>query len=94
VNSYQQPQRRPFPPAAAVVAPPRDREPIANEYENVLTTREVARRLGASPRSVITWVQQGVLPSIRTPGGHHRIPESALDGLMVVRNEATGERVL
>jgi len=74
--------QRPWRPSRAIP----DQEPL-------LTTTEVARRLRVSPRAVLAWAQAGKLPSVLTPGGHRRFPESAVDGLMVPRNELTGEEV-
>lgn len=47
----------------------------------MLTTREVALRLGVSLRSVQLWVEAGILPAARTPGGHRRIPYNAVEAL-------------
>lgn len=43
------------------------------------TTRQVARALGVSEASLKRWCDRGVLPAIRTAGGHRRIP---LNGVM------------
>jgi excisionase family DNA binding protein len=67
-------------------------QPTTND-ERLLRTSEVAERLQVSPRTVLAWALAGKLPSILTPGGHRRNPESALDGLMPARNEHTGEVV-
>lgn len=39
----------------------------------IYTTHEVSRLLHVNPRSVINWIEQNLLPSYRTPGGHRRI---------------------
>src|SRR5690242_10413385 len=39
----------------------------------IFTTHEVSRLLHVNPRSVINWIEQNLLPSYRTPGGHRRI---------------------
>jgi len=39
----------------------------------IYTTHEVSRLLQVSPRAVINWIEQNLLPSYRTPGGHRRI---------------------
>jgi len=39
----------------------------------IYTTHEVSRLLQVSPRAVINWIEQSLLPSYRTPGGHRRI---------------------
>ncbi len=50
--------------------------------EQYLSTREAAESLNVSLRTVQLWVEAGVLPAWKTPGGHRRIPRSALDGLL------------
>src|SRR5919109_2399313 len=41
--------------------------------KTIYTTHEVSRLLHVNPRSVINWIDQSLLPSYRTPGGHRRI---------------------
>src|SRR5262249_2657733 len=41
--------------------------------KSIYTTHEVSRLLHVNPRSVINWIEQDLLPSYRTPGGHRRI---------------------
>jgi excisionase family DNA binding protein len=41
--------------------------------KSIFTTHEVSRLLHVNPRSVINWIEQSLLPSYRTPGGHRRI---------------------
>src|SRR5581483_10270951 len=41
--------------------------------KTIFTTHEVSRLLQVNPRSVINWIEQDLLPSYRTPGGHRRI---------------------
>jgi excisionase family DNA binding protein len=41
--------------------------------KTIYTTHEVSRLLQVNPRSVINWIDQSLLPSYRTPGGHRRI---------------------
>lgn len=41
--------------------------------ERYLTTGEVARKLGISPRTLARYVREGLLePSLTLPTGHHR----------------------
>lgn len=49
----------------------------------MLTTREAAQRLGVSLRTVQMWVEASILPAARTPGGHRRIPFSAVEALVL-----------
>ena len=46
------------------------------------TTREAARRLGVSLRTVQLWTESGVLDAWKTPGGHRRVLNSAVDRLI------------
>src|SRR5437667_11480545 len=39
----------------------------------IYTTHEVSRLLHVNPRSVINWIEQSLLSSYRTPGGHRRV---------------------
>src|SRR3954465_15376376 len=41
--------------------------------KTIFTTHEVSRLLHVNPRSVINWIEQTLLASYRTPGGHRRI---------------------
>src|SRR3954447_16828073 len=41
--------------------------------KSIYTTHEVSRLLHVNPRSVINWIEQSLLPTYRTPGGHRRI---------------------
>lgn len=43
-----------------------------------LTTRQVAEALSVSESSVKRWCNCGVIPTVRTVGGHRRIPMAAL----------------
>jgi molybdopterin-binding protein len=45
---------------------------------HMLTPREAARLLGISYPTIKQWILTGKLKTAKTPGGHHRIAESAL----------------
>lgn len=45
----------------------------------LLTPREAARMLGISYPTIKQWILQGKLATAPTPGGHHRIAQSALE---------------
>jgi excisionase family DNA binding protein len=51
------------------------------EKSDFLTTREAARRLGVALSTVQSWVEAGALKAWKTPGGHRRIPASAIDSM-------------
>lgn len=55
---------------------------------NVYTTREAARRLGVSLRTVQLWVESGVLPAWKTAGGHRRIARDAVERLVREQDRA------
>jgi len=44
-----------------------------SKAKSIYTTHEVSRLLQVNPRSVINWIEQNLLSSFRTPGGHRRI---------------------
>ena len=47
-------------------------------FDPMLTPREAARLLGISYPTIKQWILTGKLKTHPTPGGHHRIAESAL----------------
>ncbi len=48
----------------------------------LMTPGEVASLMRVDPKSVTRWAKAGKLASILTPGGHRRIPRSAVDALL------------
>lgn len=46
--------------------------------KTIFTTHEVSRLLHVNPRSVINWIDQELLVSYKTPGGHRRIRKDDL----------------
>lgn len=59
--------------------------------EEHLTTRQVAEALSVSESSVKRWCNQGVIPTVRTVGGHRRIP---LSGFMHFLNQTNRQIVV
>lgn len=51
-------------------------------HDDVYTTREAARLLGVSLRTVQLWVESGALPAWKTAGGHRRIARDAVERLV------------
>ena len=56
-------------------------EPKSNLKRDFLSTREAATRLGVALSTVQLWVETGVLPAWKTPGGHRRIPADVIDSI-------------
>ncbi len=48
----------------------------------LLTPREAARILGISYPTLKQWIYHKKLRTAKTPGGHHRVPESEIDRLL------------
>ena len=74
--------RRPGLPVKAA-RPPRviltsDIVPVMNSPSSspILTTPQAAKILGVSSRTAQLWIESGVIPSWKTPGGHRRMFES------------------
>jgi molybdopterin-binding protein len=45
----------------------------------LLKPREAAKALGISYPTLKHWIYHGKLRTVKTPGGHHRVPTSELD---------------
>lgn len=54
----------------------------------LLKPREAAAALGVSYATIKQWILAGTLKTIRTPGGHHRVPQSSLAKLTRSANGA------
>ena len=63
---------------------------------DLLTPKQVARSIGVSEASLKRWCDKGTVPSIRTAGGHRRLPISGVvqflrqTGFPVLRPEVLG----
>src|ERR1019366_5329758 len=66
-------------------------EPMAKP-EHMLTPREAAAATGVSYAAIKKWILAGKLKTVLTPGGHHRIPESALAPLSTASQNAKPEK--
>jgi molybdopterin-binding protein len=49
--------------------------------QQLLAPREAAKVLGISYPTLKQWIYAGKIKTNRTPGGHHRVPESEIDRL-------------
>ena len=50
--------------------------------QKLLAPREAANILGISYPTLKQWIYHGKIKSVKTPGGHHRVPESEIDRLI------------
>jgi excisionase family DNA binding protein len=63
--------------------------------EEMLKLRDAALQLGISFPTIKQWIYKKKIRSIRTAGGHHRIPESEVDRLLFrTRGKTEKERNL
>lgn len=66
------------------------------DVDVLLKPREAAAALNVSYATLKQWILAGRLKTIKTPGGHHRVPQSALKPLLsskpTVRNKESRER--
>ena len=53
----------------------------------MLTPREAAHLIGVSYPTIKQWILSGKLATVQTPGGHHRIAQSALKPYLVMDKE-------
>lgn len=50
--------------------------------QKLLPPREAANILGISYPTLKQWIYHAKIKSVKTPGGHHRVPESEIDRLI------------
>jgi molybdopterin-binding protein len=50
--------------------------------QKLLPPREAANILGVSYPTLKQWIYRGKIKTAKTPGGHHRVPESEIDRLI------------
>jgi len=63
--------------------------------EELLTPRDAALELRVSFPTIKQWIYKRKIRSIRTAGGHHRIPQSEVDRLLFrTRAKTAPERIL
>jgi len=54
----------------------------ARQKEDLLHLRDAALQLGISFPTIKQWIYKKKIHSVRTVGGHHRIPQSEIDRLL------------
>ena len=55
--------------------------------QKFLAPREAAKVLGISYPTLKQWIYAGKIKTNKTPGGHHRVPESEIDRLFPQKQE-------
>lgn len=63
--------------------------------QRLLAPREAANILGISYPTLKQWIYRGKIKTARTPGGHHRVPESEIDRMLpkkLERGDITARR--
>jgi molybdopterin-binding protein len=63
--------------------------------QRLLAPREAANILGISYPTLKQWIYRNKIKTAKTPGGHHRVPESEIDRLIpkkLERGEVTTRR--
>ena len=55
--------------------------------QRLLAPREAANILGVSYPTLKQWIYRGKIKTAKTPGGHHRVPESEIDRLIPAKLE-------
>ncbi len=56
----------------------------------MLTPRDAARMIGVSYPTIKQWILSGKLKTVQTPGGHHRVAQSALKPFLA-KDKSKGE---
>lgn len=51
----------------------------------LLPVRDAARALGVTYSTLKQWIYKGALRTVRTEGGHHRVPSEEVDRLLAVQ---------
>jgi len=57
---------------------------------SIITTAQAAKILGVSARTAQLWIESGVIPSWKTPGGHRRMYETDVLATLERGNDAGG----
>ncbi len=66
---------------------------LTQKNEMMLKPREAILQLGISFPTIKQWIYARKIRSVRTPGGHHRIPQSEIDRLLFrTRGKTAPER--
>jgi molybdopterin-binding protein len=58
----------------------------------LLAVRDAAGQLGVTYSTLKRWIHQGSVRTVRTEGGHHRVPVEEVDRLLTARGEPVKRR--
>ena len=58
----------------------------------MLKPQDAAKEMGVSYPTLKSWIYKGSVQSVKTPGGHHRIPQSEIDRLTQPKSKRIGSR--
>lgn len=58
--------------------------------ESLLTPRQAAERLGMSYPALKHWILTGRIRTVKTPGGHHRVPIESLEEFLPAEKAVMG----
>ena len=64
---------------------------MSTMLKELLSTGEVASLCSVTPDAVLKWVKTGKISAIKTPGGHFRIPRSAIPKDIVQQTSLTSQ---
>ena len=70
--------------------PPKARRSHPNQDEDLVKLRDAALELCVSFPTIKQWIYKRKIRSVRTAGGHHRIPQSEIDRLLFRTPGKTG----
>ena len=56
----------------------------------LLTPRQAAEKIGISYPAIKHWILAGRIRTVKTPGGHHRVPIEALDEFLPAASAHSG----
>jgi molybdopterin-binding protein len=74
---------------------PKARRSLQNRDENLLKLRDAALELCVSFPTIKQWIYKRKIRSVRTAGGHHRIPQTEIDRFLFrTRGKTDSERTL
>lgn len=58
----------------------------------LVTPRQAASRLGVSYSAFKQWIYKGAVRTVRTDGGHHRVPDTEIDRLLASQGKSAAAR--